>query len=118
MYIIQREVKSFGLDMFERLGFMNEVVSIGLGHETALIRLLDKVFIALLLRKIDGVLLRLELQVGSLHAISRRLPAHERVLPTVAPLQDIPVHAPVMLVPGTGLCCGLGGAVDTIGVID
>jgi hypothetical protein len=34
----------------------------------------------------------------------------------VTPLQDIPIHAPVVLVPGTGLCCGLGGPVDTVGV--
>lgn len=117
MYIIQREVKSFGLDMSELLGLVDEVVGIGLGHEAALVRLLDKVLVTLLLGKSDGVFLRLELQVGALHAIGRRLPAHEGVLPTVTPLQDIPIHAPVVLVPGTGLCCGLGRTVDTVRVM-
>ena len=117
IYIIQREVKSFGLDMSELLGFVNEVVGIGLRHETALVRFLNKIFVTLLLGKIDGVFLRFELQVGALHAIGRRLPAHERVLPTVTPLQDIPIHTPVVLVPGAGLCCRLGRAVDTAGII-
>jgi hypothetical protein len=117
MYIIQREVKSFGLDVLELLGLVNEVVGVGLGHEAALVRLLDKVFIALLLGKCDGVFLRLKLQVCSLHVIGGRLPPHERVLPTVTSLQDIPVHAPMVLVPGTRLCCGLGRAVDAAGVM-
>lgn len=117
MYIIQREVKSFGLDMPELLGLVNVVVGIGLGHDTALVRFLNKVFVSLLLGKSDCIFLRLELQVGTLHAIGRRLPAHELVLPTVTPLQDIPIHAPVMLVPGTLLCCGLGRAVDPVGVM-
>lgn len=117
MYIIQREVRSFGLDMPELLGLVDEVVGIGLGHEATLVRLLDKVFVTLLLGESDSVFLRLELQVGALHAIGRRLPAHEGVLPAVAPLQDIPIHAPVVLVPGTGLCCGLGRAVDTVRVM-
>jgi hypothetical protein len=42
------------------------------------------------------------------------LPAHERVLPAVTPLQDIPIHAPMVLVPGTRLSCGLCGAVDAV----
>jgi hypothetical protein len=100
--------------MSELLRLVNEVVGIGLGHETALVRFLDKVFVALLLGKSNGVFLRLELQVGALHSIGRRLPAHEGVLPTVTPLQDIPIHAPVVLVVGTGLCCGLGRPVDTV----
>lgn len=117
MYIIRREVKSFGLNVSDLLGLVNEVVGIGLGHEAALIRLLDKVFVALLLGKGDCVFLGLELQVGALHAVGGRLPAHERVLPTVTPLQDVPIHAPVVLVPGTGLCGGLGRAVDAAGVM-
>jgi hypothetical protein len=35
----------------------------------------------------------------------------------VTPLQDIPIHAPVVLVPGAGLCCGLGRTVDTVETI-
>lgn len=59
----------FGPDMLELLWRMKEVVRIGLGHEFALIRLLDKIFISLLLSKRNSVLLRLEVQMGSLHAI-------------------------------------------------
>lgn len=114
---MRRKVKSFGLDVSDLLRLVNEVVGIGLGHEAALVRFLDKVFVALLLGKSDCVFLRLELQVGALHAIGRRLPAHERVLPTVAPLQDVPIHAPVVLVPGTRLCGGLGRAVDAARVM-
>lgn len=99
--------------MLELLGFVKEVVRVGLGHEAALVRLLDKILIALLLGKSDGILLGLELDVGALHTIGRRLPAHEGVLPAVAPLQDVPVHTPVVLVPSTGLCRGLRRAVDT-----
>lgn len=100
--------------MLELLGLVEEVVRVGLGNEATLVRLLDKVFVALLLGEGNGVLLRLELDVGALHAVGGRLPAHERVLPAVTALQDVPVHAPVVLVPGTRLCRGLSGAVDTV----
>lgn len=78
---------------------MNKVIRVGLGGKPTLIRLLDKEFISLLLRKPDGVLLGLEIQIGALHAVCRRLPADKRVLPPVTPLQDIPVHSPVVTVP-------------------
>jgi hypothetical protein len=104
--------------MLDLLGFVKEVVRVGLGHKTALVRLLDKVFVALLLGESNGILLGLEFDVGALHSIGRRLPAHEGILPTVTPLQDVPVHTPVVLVPGTGLCCGLGRAVDPVEGID
>ena len=100
--------------MLELLRLVKEVVGIGLRHEPALIRLLHKVFVALLLGKSNSILLGLELEVGSLHAIRGRLPAHEGVLPSVALLQNVPVHAPVVSVPGTGLGSGLCGAVDSI----
>lgn len=88
--------QSFSLDVLELLVLVEEVVGVGLGHEAALIWLLDKILIALLVGKGDSILLGLERQIGSLHSVRRGLPAHERVLPPVTPLQDIPVHAPVV----------------------
>lgn len=69
--------------MLELLGLVVEVVGVGLGNKSALVGLLNEIFVSLLLREHDGVLLRLELQVGALHAIGRRLPSHQRVLPAV-----------------------------------
>lgn len=114
IYIIHWEAQSFGLDVLEFLRLVKEVVGIGLGHKPALIGLLHKVFVALLLGKGNGILLGLELEVGSLHTIGGRLPAHEGVLPPVALLQNVPVHAPVVFVPSTGLGSGLCGAVDSM----
>ena len=99
--------------MLELLRLVKEVVGIGLGNKTALVRLLNEVFVALLLGKGNGILFGFEGEVGSLHAIRRGLPAHERVLPTVSLLQDIPIHTPVVCVPGTGLGSRLRGAVDS-----
>lgn len=101
--------------MLELLGFVDEVVGVSLGDEPALIRLLNEILVSLLLRKHDRILLRLEVQVGTLHAISRRLPAHQRVFPAVSSAKDIPVHSPVVSVPGTRLRRGLGGTVDPRG---
>lgn len=112
MYIIHDKAHSFGLDVLELSSLVHEVVGISLGDDPAHIGLLDKVFVALLLGKGNGVLLRLELEVGALHAIGRRLPTHQRVLPTVTLLQDIPVHAPVVSVPVARLGSGLRGTVD------
>lgn len=91
---------------------MDEVVRVGLRNEPAVVGLLDKVFISLLLGESDGVVLALELQVGALHAICRRLPPNERILPPVTSLQDIPIHPPVVAVPVSRLCSRLRGAVD------
>lgn len=108
------KVKSFGLNVLDLLGFVKEVVGVSLGHETALVWLLDKVFVSLLLGESNGIFLGLKFDVSALHSVGGRLPTHERVLPAVTPLQDIPIHAPVVLVPGAGLCCGLSGAVDAV----
>lgn len=93
---------------------MHEVVGVRLGDDPPLIRLLHEILVPLLLRKLNGVLFRLEIKMGALEVIRRRLPAHERVLPPVALLQYIPVHAPLVPVPVAGLCGCLCGSVDPI----
>lgn len=94
--------------MLELAGAVEKVVGVGLGGELASVGLLDKVLVALLVGKVDGVLLGLEAEVGALHKVGGRLPSHQRVLPAVALGEDIPVHAPVVSSPGSGLCGGLG----------
>ena len=112
MYMIHRNPQSFSLDVLDLLRLVDEVVSVGPGNESALIGLLHKVFVSLLLGEQDSILLGLEVQVGALHAIGRGLPAHQGVLPAMSPLQDIPIHSPVVGAPGSGLCGGLRLAVD------
>lgn len=103
----------FGVDDLELLRLMKVVVRIGLGLELSLLGFLHKVFVSLLLGEPDGILLALEVQVGALHVIGGRLPAHQRVLPTVALGKNIPVHAPVVAVPCARLSSWLGRAVDS-----
>lgn len=74
---------------------MSKQVGIGLGGGLPLVGLLDKVLVALLVSKLDGILLGLELYPVAVHEVGRRLPAHERVLPSVALGKDVPVHQPV-----------------------
>lgn len=74
---------------------MSKQVGIGLGSGLPLVRLLDKVLVALLVSKLDGILLGLELYPVAVHEVGRRLPAHERVLPSVALGENVPVHQPV-----------------------
>lgn len=93
----------FGLDVLELARRMVEVVCVGLGGNPTLIRLLNEELIPLLLCKPDGIFLGLEIDIGALHAVCRRLPAHQRVLPPVTSLQDVPVHSPVVTVPGSRL---------------
>lgn len=95
---------------------MHKVVGICLGNEFALIGLLDKVFVALLLRKQNGVLLGLEVDVSALHDIAGGLPAHERIFPSVALSENIPIHSPMMTVPSARLGRGLRGFVDSGGL--
>lgn len=104
----------FCLDVLELLGLVNKVVCVRLRNNLALIRLLNKVLVTLLLREENGVFLGLEVQVGALHDIGRRLPAHKGILPSVALLQDIPIHPPMVAVPGSRLSCRLRGFVDSI----
>lgn len=74
----------FGVDELELLRLVEVVVRVRLGLELPLLRFLYKVLVSLLLGEPDGILLALEVQVGALHAIGGRLPAHQRVLPPVA----------------------------------
>ena len=74
---------------------MSKQVGIGLGGGLPLVGLLDKVLVALLFSKVDSVLLGLEIDAVAVHEVGRRLPAHERVLPSVALGEDVPVHQPV-----------------------
>lgn len=71
MYMITPKIHLFGLDVLELLGLVDKVVGVSLGGEAALIGLLNKVLITLLLRKRNGILLRLELEVGALQTIGR-----------------------------------------------
>lgn len=85
----------FGENDLELLGLVSKQVGIGLGSGLPLVGLLDKVLVALLVSKLDGILLGLELYPVAVHEVGRRLPAHEWVLPSVALGEDVPVHQPV-----------------------
>lgn len=62
----------------------------------------------------NGVLLGFEVDVGSLHEISRRLPSDQRVFPTVSLWQNIPIHSPTITSVISGLCSWLGLLVDSV----
>lgn len=98
--------------MLQLLRAIHEVVGIYLGQDPPLIWLLDKILVALLLRKVHGILSRLEIQMRALHAIRRRLPPHQRILPSMPLLQHIPVHPPLMRVPFPRLSRRLRRTVD------
>lgn len=102
----------FRPDVLELSGGVQEVVGIRLGSKLARVGLLDKVLVALLLGEVNGILLALEVDVGALHEITRRLPSHQRVFPSVALGEDVPVHAPALATPLAGLSSGLGLLVD------
>lgn len=70
MYMIASS-RLFGLDVLELLGLVDKVVGVSLGDETTLVGFLNKVLVALLLRKGNGILLRVELDVSSLQAVGR-----------------------------------------------
>jgi hypothetical protein len=78
VYTVRSSCLSFllRLDMLQLLGLMNEVVRVCLRRKPPLSWLLDKVLVALFFRESDGVLFRLEVEVCSLHEISRGLPSH------------------------------------------
>jgi hypothetical protein len=102
----------FRPDMLELSGRVQEVVGVGLGSKLARVGLLNEVFITLLLSKVNGVLLAFEVDVSSLHEITRRLPAYQRVLPSVSLGENVPIHSPAATAPVTRLRSGLGLLVD------
>lgn len=104
----------FRADVLELVGCVHKVVGVGLGGKFALLGRLDKVLVPLLFGEGDGVLLGLEVEVGALHHVARRLPAHQRVFPAMALGQHVPVHAPVVRAPVPGLRGGLGGLEDSV----
>lgn len=57
--------------MLELLGRPEEVVGVSLGGDLARVRLLDVVLIALLLGKMNGGFLALEVDMSALHDIAR-----------------------------------------------
>ena len=91
---------------------MHKVIRVCLGDDPSLIRLLHKILVPLLIRKVHCRFLTLKVQMCALHEVGRRLPAHERILPSMAFGKYIPVHAPVVPMPVAGLGCGFGRAVD------
>ena len=90
---------SFRWYFLELLRAMHEVVRIRLRNYSSLVRLLDKVLVSLLLSKVYGIVSRCKIQVRSLQVVRRRLPSHQRILPSVSLLQYVPIHAPVMTMP-------------------
>ena len=86
----------FRSDDLQFLGAVREVVGVSLRYELPLIGLLHKILVSLLVSKVDGILLRFELYPVTLHVISRRLPSHQWVLPSVSLGKDVPVHQPVV----------------------
>lgn len=94
--------------MLELAGAVEEVVGVSLGGELPGVRLLHEELVALLLSKVNGILLGLEAEMCALHVVTRRLPSHQRVLPAVALGKNIPVHAPIVAPPGSRLRGGLG----------
>ena len=99
--------------MLQLLITPQKVIRISLRHNFPHIRLLHKILISLFLRKSDSILFALEVDVCALHEIGGRLPAHQRILPSVALREDVPVHAPVVAVPVAGLGRGFGFFVDS-----
>lgn len=68
----------------ELLGTVNELVRVRLRYDRSLIRLLHKILIPLLICEPNGVFFRLEPYSLALHEVSRRLPAYQRVLPSMS----------------------------------
>lgn len=57
--------------MLQLLGGVQEVVRISLGSELARVGFLNKVLVALLLGKVNGILLGPEVDIRSLHKVTR-----------------------------------------------
>lgn len=71
IYYVQISIPLLGSNVLQLLCAPQEVVCVGLWNDLSLIWLLDEVFVALLLRKSDSILLGLEVDVCALHHICR-----------------------------------------------
>mgnify|MGYP007107143429 CR=1 FL=1 len=60
-----------GTDVLQLLWAVHEVVGVSLGDDSALVGLLNKVFVTLLVGKVDGVVLGFEVEVGAMHVVGR-----------------------------------------------
>lgn len=60
-----------GTDVLQSLWAVQEVVGVSLGDDFALVGLLDKVLVALLVGKVDSIVLGLKVEVGALHVVGR-----------------------------------------------
>lgn len=103
--------------MLELPGRVQEVVGIGLRSELARVGFLDKVLIALLLSKVNSILLASEVDMGTLHEITRRLPSDQRVLPSMSLREDVPVHSPASAAPVARLSRRLGLLVNAVLIV-
>lgn len=61
----------FGSNVLQLLGRIKKVVGVDLGSDLTRVGLLDKVFVTLFFREMNGVLLGLEVDVCALHKVSR-----------------------------------------------
>lgn len=112
----RRPKPSFRRYLLERLRAMQKIVRIGFGNEPSLVGLLHKVFVSLLLSKVNGVIPRCKVQVCSLQIVGRGLPSHQRILPSMSLLQYVPIHPPVMTMPVSRLRSCLCGPVYSMSI--
>lgn len=92
---------------------INVVVGIAFSSELRLVGFLHIVAVTLFLTEMNGVLLRVELHVSSLHVIRRTGPSHQRIFPSTSTLQNIPIYSPVMRCCLCALSRGRGRSVDS-----
>lgn len=71
-------------DLLQFLRAVHKLIRIRLRNDPPLVRLLHKELVSLLLRKRNRRIFRVKVQMCALHEIRRTLPAHQRVLPSVA----------------------------------
>lgn len=103
MHCSSQVMHSFCLDVPELPWFMDEIVGIGLGDSFSLIRLLDKIFIPLLLRESYSILFCHEIEMRALQRVPGSLPPHQRMFPSMTLLQNVPIHSPMMGMPRSRL---------------
>lgn len=72
------------------------VLSVRLSRDQWRVDFIHLIIPSLLFGKVNGLFLSLELHGRALHVISRRRPAHKRVLPSTGGLKIVPVNSPVV----------------------